>query len=443
MRADDDLADLGALELAARLGEGATTSVAVVEACLARIAAREPQLRAWAFLDPVRALAEARAADERRASGRGTGPLNGIPVGVKDVIATGDMPTEYGSALFKGHQPSADAAVVTALRQAGAVILGKTVTTELAALNPAPTRNPHDPTRTPGGSSSGSAAAVASGMVPVALGTQTAGSVIRPASFCGVHAIKPTHGLISRAGMMLQSHTLDTIGVFARSTQDLAFVVDCLSAEDPRDPSSYPRSQGRLLAVARDMPPVPPRLAFWGTPAWDQVTAATRAAFEALVAAPSNGIEQIELPDAFNAVIGWQATIQAAENAAYYGDFLLQRPDGLSAKLKGRLEPAMDVCARDYLIALNGRSKLIAALDAVFDRYDAIVCPAAPGPAPRDLDTTGNPVFNGLWTYLGLPAVTLPLLTVDGMPVGVQIVGAPRDDGRVLRTARWLEAAQG
>jgi Asp-tRNA(Asn)/Glu-tRNA(Gln) amidotransferase A subunit family amidase len=330
--------------------------------------------------------------------------------------------------------------VVTALRQAGAVILGKTVTTELAALNPSATRNPHDATRTPGGSSSGSAAAVATGMVPVALGTQTAGSVIRPASFCGVCGMKPTHGLISRAGMMLQSHTLDTIGVLARDLDDIALILDSVSAQDPRDAASYPRSRGLILPMVRSAGTVPPTLAFWRTPAWDQGEPAMREALEALAAELGDRVETIDLAGPLNRVVAYQATIQAAENAAYYGDFYDRRPDGLSDKLRGRLAAAMGVSARVYLEALNARPELIAALDQVFARYDAILSPAAPGPAPRDLGTTGNPIFNGLWTYLGLPAVTLPLLEVDGMPVGVQLVGAARNDGRLLRTARWLVA---
>jgi Asp-tRNA(Asn)/Glu-tRNA(Gln) amidotransferase A subunit family amidase len=260
--ADTELAALTAAEAAAQLAAGRITSEELVAACFTRIEAREAEIQAWAFLDRERALEEARSADAARREGKGVGPLHGVPVGIKDIIDTADMPTEHGCAFFKGRRPYEDAACITLLRRAGAVILGKTVTCELAASTPSRTRNPRNTEHTPGGSSSGSAAAVAAGMVPAALGTQTAGSVIRPAAFCGVVGFKPTFGLIPRFGVLAQAPSLDTVGVFGRSVEDVALVADALQGHDARDRASLSTSRPRLLATATEDWPLPPLLAF-------------------------------------------------------------------------------------------------------------------------------------------------------------------------------------
>ena len=241
--------ELTAVEAAARIRDGALSAEALTQACLERIRAREDDVRAWAFLDEEHALAQARERDADLARGQGAGPLHGLPVGIKDIIDTADMPTENGSPIFRGRRTNHDAACVAALRDAGAVILGKTVTTELANVHPNKTRNPHDLEHSPGGSSSGSAAGVADFHVPLALGTQTGGSVIRPASFCGIYGLKPTLGCISRSGVLLQSHSLDTVGVYGRCVDDLGLIAGCLSARDPADAASYPRSRTDLLSV--------------------------------------------------------------------------------------------------------------------------------------------------------------------------------------------------
>ena len=248
--------------------KGELASEALVRACLDRIAAREDDVQAWAHLDPELALAQAREADAALRAGEATGALHGVPVGVKDIFDTADMPTENGSPIFAGRRPERDATCVAALRDAGAVIMGKTVTTELALLTPAKTRNPRNLAHTPGGSSAGSAAAVADHMVPAALGSQTAGSIVRPASFCGVYGFKPTLGLVPRAGVLMQSHTLDTVGLYARSIEDLALITDCMTAFEGDDATSFRRSRPGLLGTARSKPPMPPRLAFVKTPSW-------------------------------------------------------------------------------------------------------------------------------------------------------------------------------
>ena len=313
-----DLTNLHALSAsdAARLiREGVLSSVQVVEACLARIREVDADVQAWAFLDPQHALEQARAADEWRAGGRPTGPLHGVPVGVKDIIDTGDMPTEVGSPIYLGRTPSRDAAVVSMLRGAGAVIMGKTVTTEFATYAPGKTRNPHDAAHTPGGSSSGSAAAVAAGMVPVALGSQTNGSVIRPASFCGVYGFKPTHGLIPRPGVFQLSRTLDTVGVFARAVDDVALLLEQLVGFDERDPDSRPRARIPFRDVAAEEPPLPPMFGLARTSRWERTDTDTREAFAELEALLGDRVEDVDLIQADDA-FEWHRVIMEAEMAA-------------------------------------------------------------------------------------------------------------------------------
>src|SRR3989454_8792971 len=310
------LHELSASDAARLIREGVISSEQLVEAYLARIRETDAEVQAWAFLDPDHALAQARAADAWRSEGRPTGPLHGVPVGIKDIFDTADMPTEYGSVLHAGRTPSRDATVVAMLRAAGAVVMGKTVTTEFAGRAPGKTRNPHNPARTPGGSSSGSAAAVAAGMVPLALGSQTGGSTVRPASFCGVYGFKPTHGLIPRHGMFRLSRTLDHVGLFARTIDDLALLAGELQGYDERDPDTRPRARTPLLDLARGEPPLPPMFAFVKTPHWERADADTRAAFAELTAHLGERVEEIELfPSAVEAW-EWHTTIMEAEMAA-------------------------------------------------------------------------------------------------------------------------------
>lgn len=428
-----------ASEARRRIAAGTLSSEALVKACLDRIAAREGEVQAWAFLDGERALAAARASDDARRQGRGGGLLDGIPVGLKDIVETAEMPTEHGCAFYKGNQPKTDAALVTALKNAGAIVLGKTVTTELATLTPSPTRNPRNLAHTPGGSSAGSAAAVADGMVPLAIGTQTGGSVIRPASFNGIHGFKPTLGLISRRGVMLQSHTLDTMGVYGGSVEDLALMAEALAAHDPNDPVSYPRATPRLTVQAAETPPVAPLFAVVRTAAWDEhATPVLKEAFEELVEALGDRAETIDMVSSATAIDA-QKVVQMAENAHYYGPLLKEGKGAITDALRERLEAGLKITARDYLDALAKREQVYRTVAELTTNYTAILTPSATGPAPKGYATTGNPIFNGLWTFLGVPAVTLPLLEADGLPIGVQLVGARRDDGRLLRTARWLE----
>jgi Asp-tRNA(Asn)/Glu-tRNA(Gln) amidotransferase A subunit family amidase len=432
-----DLTKLTAIAAQKQLAAGDISSEQLVKACLDRIAAREPQVKAFAYLDPDGALAQARAADAARKSGRGVGPLNGIPVGIKDIIDTADMPTQNGCDFFRGRQPNEDAACVAALRDAGAVIIGKTVTTEMASTHPGGTTNPHNAGHTPGGSSSGSAAGVADFMFPLALGTQTGGSVIRPASFCGVYALKPTFGLISRMGVTMQSHTLDTVGVYGRCAEDLALIADVLSAHDPRDNGSYQRSRPNLMAAAAEKVPVKPLFAYIKTPMWNEVDEIAKEAFAELIAELGGQVEELEMPS-LEAVVANHATVMAAEQAAYYGKLASNAGDAISGTLRKRIEAGRKIPVDAYIKAVNERENDSRNIDMMLTSYTAILTPASTGPAPKTLASTGNPVFNSPWTYLGQPCVNVPLLEADGLPIGVQLVGGRRDDGRLLRTARWL-----
>ena len=434
-----ELTLLTAVEARDRMAAGDISAEAYTQACLDQIAARDGAIDAWVHLDPDYALAQARAADQQRASGAGIGPLHGLPVGIKDIIDTADMPTQNGSPIFRNHQPNRDAACVAALRAAGAIILGKTVTTELANTTPNKTKNPHNPAHTPGGSSSGSAAGVAARMMPLALGTQTGGSVIRPGSFCGVHALKPTLGLISRAGVTMQSHTLDTVGVYGRSLADLALITDALSQHDPSDAVSYAHVRPSLSAALAANGAAPPVFAFVKSPAWAFAEDGAKAALEAMLARFGAAVEAVEIP-ALNA-IRHHASVMGAENAHYYGPLLARQPDGVSPGLTERLRAGAQVAGHDYVAALQAREEIYAAVDAVLSRHTALVTLSATGPAPLGLGSTGNPVFNGMWTLLGVPCVSLPLMQVDGLPVGVQLIGKRRDEGRLLAAARWFEAA--
>ena len=430
--------ELTATEARDRMVQGDFTAEAYTQACLDQIAKRDGDIEAWAYLDPAHALAQARALDKQRASGAGTGALHGLPVGIKDIIDTADMPTQNGSALFKGYQPEKDATCVAVLRAAGAVIMGKTVTTELANTTPNKTKNPHNSAHTPGGSSSGSAAGVAARMIPLALGTQTGGSVIRPASFCGVHGLKPTLGLISRTGVTLQSHTLDTVGVYGRSLADLALITDALSQVDPSDAVSYERGRPSIAAtLAGDMAGTP-RLGFFRSPAWEQAEPGARAALEAFVGKLGAAAREIQIP-ALDSVIQHHAHVMAAENSGYYGPFLEQNPAAVSPNLTERLKAAAKVSAGDYVRSLAARDVLYGAVAKALDEVSALITLSSCGPAPKGLGSTGNPVFNAMWTYLGVPCVSLPLMTVAGMPCGVQLIGKRRDEGRLLAVARWVE----
>jgi Asp-tRNA(Asn)/Glu-tRNA(Gln) amidotransferase A subunit family amidase len=434
-------AALTASEAARRIREGLLTSEELVQSCLEQIRAFEPKVQAWQFLDEEHALAQARALDERKRNGEPLGPLHGVPVGVKDIIDTADMPTENGTVLHKGRTPRDDAGVVTQLRAAGALILGKTVSTECAYFNPGKTRNPHNPEHTPGGSSSGSAAAVAAAMVPLALGSQTAGSVIRPAAFCGVYGFKPTHGLIPRHGILQLSRTLDHVGLFARDIDDLALLLEQLQGYDERDPDTRPRARIDYRKLSREEPPLEPMFAFIKTPHWERADADLKDAYAELQQALGDRIEEVELFPSAADGWDWQRTIMETEMAFNLEPLWLAGKDKLSDRLRGLMERGRETRVIDYQRTLRRIAPTAESFDELFrERYDAILTPPALGTAPKGLGATGDPAFCVLWTLLGMPAITLPLMQgANGLPLGVQLVGRRNYDARLLRTARWLE----
>ena len=434
-----NLNKLSATEAAKGIRNRKFTSEQLINDCLNRIEAREPAIQAWAYIDPNHAILGAKKADQQLKEGGTLGPLHGIPIGIKDVIDTEDMPTENGSPIFAGRQPQHDASCVAALKGAGAIIIGKTVTTEFANLSPSKTRNPHNVEHTPGGSSAGSGASVADYHVPLALGTQTGGSVIRPASFNGVYGLKPTLGLIPRKGMLLQSHTLDTIGVYARTLEDLALITDSISFPDPHEQQSYRISRGSLVDDYLEKNPCTPKFAFLETPAWPEADPVARKAIESVTQTLGDNCLKETLPAPFHNIINLHATVFSAENAHYYGGFLKDNASLLSEKLRHRLESTKNTIASDYISALELRNDIYNSVEALLERYDAILCLPATGPAPFGFETTGSAIFNGLWTYLGVPCVSLPLLNVENLPLGIQLVGKRGEEGKLLSTARSLE----
>ena len=423
------LNELGAREAATRIASGDLSSEDLVRACLARIAERDPSVRAFAYVSSEAALAAARDADKAVLLGDGAlGPLHGVPFAVKDVIATADMPTEYNSRLYRGFQPAQDASAVSILRSAGAILLGKTETIEFAAHGRNPvTRNPHDLKRTPGGSSSGSAAAVADLMVPLSLGTQTGGSVIRPASFCGVFGIKPTYGTVSAEGAKLFSVTLDTIGWYANNLDDIALLTDVYEVSSAKQPARAGMN-----------------LAYCETPYWNRASAETQAAFSATLdklRAVGAAVAEIKLGDAFSAINDLKERVMRGEGRVAFLNLHCKAPDKLSPGIRARMGRADDILLRE---ALDNAAMLRITFDRMADPFDAVLTPSAPGIAPEGLAHAGDPIFNGMWTLLHVPCLSLPVMSGDdGLPIGLQLVGPRYADARVLAAARCILEALG
>src|SRR5712671_5457477 len=421
---------LSATEAAGLIRAGTIESGELVAACLERVARVEPGVLAWTFLDPDHALTQARAADEWRRSGRPLGALHGVPVALKDIIDTADMPTENGSVLHAGRTPSRDAAVTERLRAAGAILMGKTVTTEFATRTPGKTRNPHHPGHTPGGSSSGSAAAVGAGMIPLALGTQTGGSVIRPASFCGVAAIKPTYRLLPTIGVKCFSWTLDTVGLFAAGVGDLAHGLSAMTGRPELLPGGAMPAP-RIGIVTQD---------FAGDPeatGAEALEIARRAAERA-----GASVRALKLPDIVAEAWRIHPTVQDFEAQLAFAWEYRENYDAMPPLLRGRLDESKGTTAAEYDAARRVGDQARAALAAVFNEVDVLLTLSAPGAAPKGLDSTGDPRFNRLWTLMGVPCVNVPAYVADGgLPVGVQVIARFGADAEALAAARFVEEA--
>ena len=383
-------------------------------------------------------MRQAEAADDHRRQGKATGPLHGVPVGIKDIFDTGDMPTEFGSPFWAGRTPRQDAAVVARLRAAGAVIMGKTVTTEYAYFHPGKTRNPHDTSRTPGGSSSGSAAAVAAHMVPGAIGSQTNGSVIRPASFCGVVGFKPTHGLIPRSGALMLSRTLDHVGVFARSVEDAALLAELLAGFDEEDPDTRPLARPPFSAVAESEPPLPPRFAFVRSAVWDRAEQVTHDAFAELVETLGESASEVELGSAFERAVDFQRVVMEVEMAHNLHRDYEKVGDKLSAALRKLIERGRTYPAVDYLRARSAIAPLNEALEERFRRIRRHPYACGTGPGARDRHHRRPDFLFDLDLSRDAGRDPAALSSEDGLPIGVQLVGRRGNDARLLRTARWL-----
>ena len=418
---------LSAVEAARQIAAKKITSEALMRDCLERIAAREDAVAAWEYLDRDAALEQARAAD----AGPYRGLLHGLPVGVKDLFDTVDMPTAYGSPVYAGHRPAWDAACVALARAAGGIVMGKTATTEFAGTYPGKTRNPHHPGHTPGGSSSGSAAAVADYMVPFAFGSQTAGSVIRPAAFCGVVGYKPSFGLISRVGVKALSDTLDTVGTLARTVPDAALLAAAVS--------------GRAdLLVERPLA-APLRVGICQTYEWKQAQAETVAVFESAaekLAAAGITVKEIKLPPTYANLVQAQSDIQLTEQAQSLAHERLAHWPQLSARLRGILEAGLRIAPGRYDAAQTLARNCRRSLTEVFTDCDVLLAPSAPGAAPEGLELTGDPLFSRIWTLLRVPCVSIPVAAAgNGLPVGLQVVGAFGSDAQTLAAAHSLHEA--
>jgi Asp-tRNA(Asn)/Glu-tRNA(Gln) amidotransferase A subunit family amidase len=420
-----ELHQLTATEATQRIRAGRLHPAELMQACLDRIASREPVVRAFAWFDADAALRAARSAVP--------GPLHGVPIGVKDVLDTADMPSEYGSPIWSGWRPRADAACVAWARAAGAVVAGKTVTTEFATRKPGPTTNPANPGHTPGGSSSGSAAGVAAGFFPVAYGTQTAGSVIRPAAFCGVVGYKPSFGTISRIGAKVMSDSLDTVGVLARSVADCALLAGAVSGRHLGDPDVRPERA--------------PTVGLCRSPSWDLAGPETAALFERVGTALGRAgaaVRGRELPDAFSALVQAHPIVMNSESGRALGWELATARDAISPGLRERLEFGLGCSEAEQMEALGVFASTQQAFPAAMEGLDVLVTPSAPGEAPTGLEWTGDPAFNFIWTSLHVPCVTVPAGTgPNGLPLGIQIVGRQGEDRAVLAWAQWVASAIG
>ena len=424
---------LSATRLAKMIADGEATSEIVTRSFIDAIHARERQVQAFAWFDADRALAIARELDRLQAHGARRGLLHGVPVAIKDIIDTADMPTGYGSPIYTSHRPPADAAVVALLANAGAFALGKTVTAELATFTPGATRNPHQLAHTPGGSSSGSAAAVAAHFAPLALGTQTAGSVIRPASYCGVAGYKPSPRLVPRAGVKPTSDTLDEVGVFAQTVEDLALAASVLALKP-----AWRESPAQFI-VAGGVPTI----AWTATPQAQLASAALRAALErAAQTLLRAGARHTELtwPRVFDGLFEAQRVVQVYETARALGPEFNYRRDKLSQRLVDLIEQGRAIRAIDYLEALQLGRACAAAIDSLFGAADVVLTFSAPGEAPKGLDSTGDPLFNRPWQLLGCPSLNIPFGTGEaGLPLGIQVVARPGDDAKLFGAGAWIE----
>lgn len=440
----DGICPLTATDAAERIRKGALTPLALVEALLARIEALDGDLGAWVAVDRRGALEAARHLTAEARAGRWRGVLHGVPVGLKDIYHVAGMTTTAGAGPFAHERPTEDAASVARLRAAGAILLGKTATTEFAYLDPAATRNPWNPEHTPGGSSSGSAAAVAARMVPLALGSQTVGSILRPAAYCGVVGLKPTHGRVSCRGVVPLAWSLDHVGVFCRSVADAALALQVLAGHDAGDPLSA-REPVPDFVAALSGAGKPPRLGlprrFFLERASPEVAAHLEAVARRLARAGA-GVDEVKLPPSFEGIHDAGTRVMEVEAAAFHAERFAAHAALYRPKIRALIEAGQKVSGVRYVTAQRHRSRFREEMAPAFERFDALLMPVAGAPAPRGLASTGDPTFCAPWSFSGLPAIALPSgLAASGLPLAVQLVAGAFEEGRLLAVARWCEEA--
>ena len=428
-------------ETAAKIKSGELTSVELVSSCLERIDALEENIQAWALVDRERALEAAQSLDRELQQGKRRGPLHGIPVGIKDIFYTAGLRTEAGSRTWLGFVPSYDATSVARLKEAGAIVLGKTHTTEFANFDPAPTRNPWNTRHTPGGSSSGSGAAVAAGMCHAALGSQTMGSVLRPAAYNGIVGFKPHHGRISAYGVVPVSWNLDHVGVLSRTVEDAALVFQAIAGYDPCDLNSLTEAVPDCLSNLQGQKA--PRLGlvreYFYDHADEEMRTHTDNVAESLRHAGAE-VKEVGLPSSFPNIHSNGRTIMVVELAAYHKEMFARNKDGYREGIRKLIEEGFATSVTDYARALQTRLQHYADVQTMFGGLDVLITPGAPGAAPEGLKSTGSPVMQAPWTVVGMPTINLPIgLSKTGLPLGTQLVGHPRTEDRLLATARWCE----
>ena len=435
-----DIFSLSVEELALKIKEGKITSVEVCNHYIDRINKFEKDVKAWAHFDKKLLLEKAADSDNYRKSGKPLGPLHGVPVAIKDIIGTIDMPTECGTVIRKGKSYSQNAEIVDLLRAAGAIIMGKTTTSELAYLGPPKTTNPHDYSRTPGGSSSGSAAAVASYMTPLSIGSQTGGSIIRPASYCGVVGYKPTYGLISRNGVLRTSYSLDHIGFFARSVEDVALLAKVLIKKDSYDSATIYYSAENILAETKKGPLFEPKFIFYKTDYWKNIDKKSRESFEFFIKSFSKNIEVFDTPSYFKDIHKYHQIIHETDLANNFSIYYKKFKNKLSKYMQTAIANGNKHSAKEYAESIDFIKRSYESYKEVFEDYHGILSPSSPGVAPKGLKSTGTAEFNRVWSYLGTPCISLPLLAGENnLPLGVQLIGDRYDDHRFLGVANWLE----
>jgi aspartyl-tRNA(Asn)/glutamyl-tRNA(Gln) amidotransferase subunit A len=438
-----ELHTLGVAEVAALVRRREVSPIEVAEDCVKRIEALEPQLHAWATLDRSGALAAARHGEQAVRRGEACGALCGVPVGFKDIFYTAGLRTAAGSRVYADFVPTYDATAVVRLKEAGAVSLGKTVTTEFATADPSPTRNPWNTAHTPGGSSSGSAAAVAARMIPAALGSQTGGSTLRPAAYNGIVGLKPTYGRISRYGVIPVSWCLDHVGILVRNVEDAALVLQAIAGHDGHDAGSLAQPVGNYVAAVQHAER-PPRLGVLRQFFFEQADAQTQQhTDQALARLASAGaiIRDVMLPPSFVTVLAAQRIIMRVEVAAFHADIFATQREQYGPKLRESIETGLVIPGVDYLRAQRLRRLFQQEVTQMFTDVDVLLTPATPAPAPRDLSTTGDAKFQSPWTYAGVPAIALPSgCSQGGMPLGLQLIAPALQEERLLQAARWCEA---